>query len=44
LGITGVPFFVIDRTYGVSGAQPAETLGAALGQAWDASRQDAPTR
>jgi predicted DsbA family dithiol-disulfide isomerase len=26
LGITGVPFFVFDRTYGVSGAQPADTL------------------
>jgi predicted DsbA family dithiol-disulfide isomerase len=37
LGISGVPFFVIDRTFGVSGAQPAETLGAALAQAWDKS-------
>lgn len=26
LGITGVPFFVVDRTYGVSGAQPPELL------------------
>ena len=26
LGVTGVPFFVVDRTYGVSGAQGAETL------------------
>jgi predicted DsbA family dithiol-disulfide isomerase len=26
LGITGVPFFVIDRAYGVSGAQAAEVL------------------
>jgi predicted DsbA family dithiol-disulfide isomerase len=34
IGINGVPFFVIDRTYGVSGAQPAETLTAALDQAW----------
>ncbi len=25
-GITGVPFFVIDRRYGVSGAQPREVL------------------
>ncbi len=25
-GITGVPFFVIDRRYGISGAQPAETM------------------
>ena len=26
LGISGVPFFVVDRKYGVSGAQPAEAL------------------
>jgi predicted DsbA family dithiol-disulfide isomerase len=30
LGASGVPFFVIDRTYGVSGAQPAETFLHAL--------------
>ncbi len=34
LGITGVPFFVIDRRYGVSGAQPAEIIRGALEQAW----------
>ncbi|MFL6133482.1 MAG: DsbA family oxidoreductase [Nocardioidaceae bacterium] len=34
LGIGGVPFFVLDRRYGVSGAQPAEHLLAALEQAW----------
>jgi predicted DsbA family dithiol-disulfide isomerase len=34
LGITGVPFFVLDRRYGVSGAQPPEQLLAALEQAW----------
>ncbi|GAC1604521.1 MAG: protein disulfide isomerase FrnE [Pseudarthrobacter sp.] len=33
LGITGVPFFVIDRKFGLSGAQPAETFTAALNQA-----------
>jgi Predicted dithiol-disulfide isomerase involved in polyketide biosynthesis len=33
-GITGVPFFVIDEKYGISGAQPAETFKAALKQAW----------
>jgi predicted DsbA family dithiol-disulfide isomerase len=33
LGITGVPFFVIDRRYGVSGAQPAQVLRSALEQA-----------
>jgi predicted DsbA family dithiol-disulfide isomerase len=34
LGISGVPFFVIDRKYGVSGAQPADQLLGALRQAW----------
>jgi predicted DsbA family dithiol-disulfide isomerase len=33
-GINGVPFFVIDRAYGVSGAQPAETLLEVLDTAW----------
>jgi len=35
LGATGVPFFVIDRRYGVSGAQPPATLANALERAWD---------
>jgi predicted DsbA family dithiol-disulfide isomerase len=34
LGIRGVPFFVIDGRLGVSGAQSADFLLAALGQAW----------
>ena len=34
LGISAVPFFVFDRTYGASGAQPAEYLLAALEQSW----------
>ncbi|MGX1514704.1 DsbA family oxidoreductase [Streptomyces collinus] len=34
LGATGVPFFVLDRAYGVSGAQPAEVFTRALTQAW----------
>jgi predicted DsbA family dithiol-disulfide isomerase len=33
IGINGVPFFVLDRRYGVSGAQPAEILVQALEQA-----------
>jgi len=33
LGISGVPFFVLDRKFGVSGAQPAEVLLSALRQA-----------
>lgn len=33
-GISGVPFFVIDEKYGVSGAQAPETFGQVLEQAW----------
>ncbi|GAA3179899.1 MULTISPECIES: DsbA family oxidoreductase [Streptomyces] len=35
LGATGVPFFVLDRKYGISGAQPAEVFAQALTRAWD---------
>ena len=35
LGATGVPFFVVDRRYGVAGAQSAEQLLAVLQRAWD---------
>jgi predicted DsbA family dithiol-disulfide isomerase len=35
IGIRGVPFFVLGRKYGVSGAQPSEVLLQALQQAWD---------
>jgi predicted DsbA family dithiol-disulfide isomerase len=38
LGATGVPLFVIDRKYGISGAQPAETIASVLERVWD----DAP--
>jgi predicted DsbA family dithiol-disulfide isomerase len=34
LGANGVPFFVIDRRYGISGAQPAETFLQALRTAY----------
>jgi predicted DsbA family dithiol-disulfide isomerase len=37
LGISGVPFFVIDRKYGVSGAQPADQLLQVLERAWNES-------
>jgi len=36
IGIRGVPFFVLGRRYGVSGAQPAELLLQALDKAWGA--------
>ncbi|MFF0162405.1 DsbA family oxidoreductase [Streptomyces sp. NPDC005263] len=34
LGANGVPFFVLDRKHGVSGAQPAEVFAQALTEAW----------
>jgi len=33
-GSSGVPFFVIDGRYGVSGAQPSEAFGEVLRRAW----------
>lgn len=35
LGIGGVPFFVLDNKYGISGAQPVELFSQALEQAWN---------
>jgi predicted DsbA family dithiol-disulfide isomerase len=35
MGARGVPFFVLDRRLGVSGAQPTETFAKALEQAWE---------
>ncbi|HET7691357.1 MAG TPA: DsbA family oxidoreductase [Nocardioidaceae bacterium] len=37
-GITGVPFFVVDGKYGVSGAQPAEVFSQVLDRAWAESQ------
>lgn len=37
LGISAVPFFVVDRALGVPGAQPAPVIRQALEQAWHAS-------
>ncbi|MEW1615669.1 MULTISPECIES: DsbA family oxidoreductase [unclassified Streptomyces] len=34
VGVRGVPFFVIDRRYGTSGAQHADTFTHTLEQAW----------
>ena len=34
LGATGVPFFVIDMKYGISGAQPTATFLETLNTAW----------
>jgi len=37
LGANGVPFFVLDRKYGVSGAQPVEVFAQALATAAEAA-------
>lgn len=43
-GINGVPFFVIDGTYGVSGAQPADAFSQIARQVWsERSAVAAPT-
>ncbi|MFD6424707.1 DsbA family oxidoreductase [Streptomyces sp. NPDC060198] len=34
LGANAVPFFVLDRRYGISGGQPSEVFAQALEQAW----------
>ncbi|HWJ08417.1 MAG TPA: DsbA family oxidoreductase [Nocardioides sp.] len=34
-GSSGVPFFVIDGRFGISGAQPTELFEQALAEAWD---------
>lgn len=35
LGVTGVPFFVVDGRFAVPGAQPPDVLARALRRAWD---------
>ena len=37
LGARGVPFYVIDRTYGIAGAQSVEVIGQVLDKAWEAA-------
>ncbi len=41
LGIRGVPFFVFDEKFGVSGAQPAEVFLKVLDKAWQAAQYPA---
>jgi predicted DsbA family dithiol-disulfide isomerase len=41
LGATGVPFFVINRRYGISGAQPAAAITQVLHDAWAAAETEA---
>jgi len=42
-GITGVPFFVIDGKYGVSGAQPVEAFSQIARQVWGERREATET-
>ncbi len=35
LGVQGVPFFVLDRKYGISGAQPDQVFDDSLRKAWE---------
>jgi len=42
LGIRGVPYFVLDRKYGVSGAQPVQAFTDALTQSFTAWKESQP--
>ena len=35
IGVRGVPFFVLDRKYGISGAQPKEAFVQTIEKAWE---------
>ena len=41
IGVTGVPFFILDGKYGLSGAQPSEALAAAIEKAYRARGENA---
>jgi predicted DsbA family dithiol-disulfide isomerase len=43
LGATGVPFFVIDGRYGVSGAQGVDVFEETLARAWESQAARVPT-
>jgi predicted DsbA family dithiol-disulfide isomerase len=42
LGIRGVPFFVFDRKFAVSGAQPAEVFSKTMHAAWQKHKKENP--
>jgi predicted DsbA family dithiol-disulfide isomerase len=42
IGVTGVPFFVINQRYAVSGAQPSDTFLKALDYAWNEQEKETP--
>lgn len=43
VGVTGVPFFVFDDRYAVSGAQPVDTFLEALNRAWSDWKKEQAT-
>jgi predicted DsbA family dithiol-disulfide isomerase len=42
LGVRGVPFFVLNRKYAISGAQPVEVFRQALEKVWEEEQQASP--
>jgi predicted DsbA family dithiol-disulfide isomerase len=42
IAVRGVPYFVLNDRYAVSGAQPAETFSGALNKAWSEWQKEAP--
>lgn len=43
IGVTGVPFFVVDRKFAVSGAQDSKTFLGALEKAWKEHAKTSPS-
>ncbi|BBW98244.1 hypothetical protein GsuE55_30770 [Geobacillus subterraneus] len=44
LGVRGVPFFVLNRKYAISGAQPVDVFRRALETVWEEEQQALPLR
>ena len=44
LGITAVPYFVIDRTFGIPGAQAPDVILGTLQRAWEKTAEQGPAR
>lgn len=42
LGITGVPYFIINQKYAISGAQPPEAFAEALDKVWEEENKITP--
>ncbi|RBW69185.1 DsbA family oxidoreductase [Bacillus taeanensis] len=42
IGVQGVPFFVLNGKYAISGAQPAEVFKSALQQVWEEENRKSP--